>query len=255
MDKLSAINANTYQRLLLDAGVVYANYGLGSQRILGATRGGSTFTIEPEYRMMPADGAPGDVKGSERALRVKVKLTTNILEMTTDNLKMALPASVSSTAGGYDTITRSAQLTNADYLDNVALVIKKSGSSVPFILILKNCLALGNFEVAGSDDDEPVLAVEFTAHFDPSALGTEPWEIRNPAETGIYTLRYIAGSNGYLSGDAVQVVASGDDGTLVTAVANSGYTFAGWSDSVATAGRTDTNILANITVTATFVSE
>ncbi len=68
----------------------------------------------------------------------------------------------------------------------------------------------------------------------------------------IYTLTYIAGANGSITGSTTQVVSSGGSGSLVTAVANSGYHFTSWSDGVLTASRTDTNVLANITVTASF---
>ena len=44
----------------------------------------------------------------------------------------------------------------------------------------------------------------------------------------------------------------GADGTLVTAVPNTGYHFVDWSDGVLTAVRTDLNVTANITVTANF---
>ena len=42
------------------------------------------------------------------------------------------------------------------------------------------------------------------------------------------------------------------DGTAVTAVPDTGYHFVEWSDSVATATRTDTNVTADISVTASF---
>ena len=38
----------------------------------------------------------------------------------------------------------------------------------------------------------------------------------------------------------------------MTAVPNTGYHFVNWSDGVTTATRTDTNVTANLTVTATF---
>ena len=67
-----------------------------------------------------------------------------------------------------------------------------------------------------------------------------------------YTLTYTAGTGGTLSGAAVQNVDHGGNGTAVTAVANPGYHFVDWSDGVTTATRTDTNIMADISVTAHF---
>jgi large repetitive protein len=67
-----------------------------------------------------------------------------------------------------------------------------------------------------------------------------------------FSLTYTVGSNGTLSGVAYQVVTSGAYGTAITATPNAGYSFAGWSDGVTTATRTDSNITANKSVTANF---
>jgi uncharacterized delta-60 repeat protein len=66
------------------------------------------------------------------------------------------------------------------------------------------------------------------------------------------TLTYIAGLNGSISGTTPQTVAYGSNGSEVTAVADSGYHFVDWSDGVMTAARTDTNVTANLSVTANF---
>ena len=68
-----------------------------------------------------------------------------------------------------------------------------------------------------------------------------------------YTLSYAAGTGGSITGSALQTVNYGANGSAVTAVANSGYTFGGWSDGVATAARTDSSVSGNITVTANFI--
>ena len=67
-----------------------------------------------------------------------------------------------------------------------------------------------------------------------------------------YTLTYTAGANGTITGTSPQTVDSRRIGTLVTAVPNTGYHFVSWSDGVLTAARTDTNVTADITVTANF---
>ncbi len=67
-----------------------------------------------------------------------------------------------------------------------------------------------------------------------------------------FTLTYTAGANGTIAGAASQTVAYGANGTPVTAVPNVGYHFVSWSDGVLTAARTDLNVTANISVTASF---
>ena len=70
-----------------------------------------------------------------------------------------------------------------------------------------------------------------------------------------FTLRYTAGTGGSIEGSTTQTVGSGEDGSAVTAVANSGYEFVGWSDLAEDNPRTDTNVLSNLSVTANFTVE
>ena len=67
-----------------------------------------------------------------------------------------------------------------------------------------------------------------------------------------YTLTYTAGANGSISGTSPQTVNFGADGSPVTAVPNSGYHFVNWSDASTSNPRTDTNVMADISVTANF---
>ena len=68
----------------------------------------------------------------------------------------------------------------------------------------------------------------------------------------IHTLVYTAGSGGTLSGDASQTITEGDDGSPVTAVPDVNYHFTGWDDGMTTATRTDTNVQADLDITALF---
>ncbi len=67
------------------------------------------------------------------------------------------------------------------------------------------------------------------------------------------TLTYTAGPNGSITGQKVQTVNHGGSGAAVTAVANPGYHFVKWSDGLLTPSRTDTNVQADLSVTAWFV--
>jgi uncharacterized repeat protein (TIGR02543 family) len=73
-----------------------------------------------------------------------------------------------------------------------------------------------------------------------------------PESIPSYTVNYIATTGGTLTGTAAQTVKKGQQASTVTAVANNGYTFVGWSDGKATASRTDINITSNHTFRAIF---
>ncbi|MFO8089260.1 MAG: serpin family protein [Desulfatiglandaceae bacterium] len=68
----------------------------------------------------------------------------------------------------------------------------------------------------------------------------------------IFGLYYTAGPNGSITGETMQIVYPYADGTAVEAVPDPGYSFIQWSDGSTENPRTDTNVTANITVTATF---
>lgn len=67
-----------------------------------------------------------------------------------------------------------------------------------------------------------------------------------------FTLDYVAGSGGTISGTARQTIVSGQNGSTVSAIADNGYIFIGWSDGLLNASRTDLNIVSNLNVTANF---
>lgn len=73
--------------------------------------------------------------------------------------------------------------------------------------------------------------------------------------TNTYTLTYNTDGNGTISGATPQTgVTYGTNGTAVTAVSNAGYHFVQWSDASTANPRTDTNVQANVTVTAQFAA-
>ena len=72
------------------------------------------------------------------------------------------------------------------------------------------------------------------------------------AGAGPYALAYSAQPGGLLVGDAWQSVAHGADGAPVTAVTQLHYRFDGWSDGFGNAERTDSNVVANLSVVAQF---
>ncbi|MCC5877847.1 MAG: InlB B-repeat-containing protein [Candidatus Sumerlaeia bacterium] len=67
-----------------------------------------------------------------------------------------------------------------------------------------------------------------------------------------YTLTYIAGTGGTISGSSIQTRPHGFNGFTVTANPSEGFTFVQWDDDVLTASRQDMNITADITATAIF---
>lgn len=186
-NKRHGITTDTVKNMLLDAGAVYANYGETDERLIGATSGGNTFTIEREIKEIEADGARGKVKGLRRIITENASLTINLLEMSVENFKMALTAADVSDVMDNDGTTKVAdkiksrgQILDSDYLKNVALVTTVSGSDQPCVIILYNVIADDEIELELEDKEEGKPEITLSAHYDPADLETVPYEIRYP---------------------------------------------------------------------------
>jgi len=180
------VTSETHTHMLLDSGQINLNYvspsSLGT--IIGATRSGSSFTIEQDIRDMGVDGAKGSVKGYRRIVKSTAKLVCKFIEFKKEIIQMALPGAAITDepliTPTHDKIARSLQISLTDYKSNVAFIGEILGSRRPVIIVLSNVLVEGNFELSSVDGDESVVTLAFSAHFSPSDLQTEPWSILIP---------------------------------------------------------------------------
>lgn len=173
--------ASTLQHLLVDAGAIYKNYGLVGEALIGATSGGNEFDIKPKTRDVKVDGLKGSVKGLTQLVSTDVTLKVNMLEITPDILKMALMANVDTTTNvDYDIITGKTTIDLTDYIDNIALVGKISGSLKPIVIILKNALSSDGIKFSNKDASDNILPITFTANIDPSLPLASVYEIHYP---------------------------------------------------------------------------
>lgn len=174
----------TPNNLLIDSGALYKNYGLENESLIGCTSGGNEFDITVKTRDVKADGVKGSAKGLKFITDVEVTLKTNMLEITEDILKTALLATVDTASNSdYDVITGKTYIADSDYLENIALVGKLSGSQKPVIIILKNALASEGLKFKTEDDKDNVLPVTFVGNINPETPDILPYEIRYPKTT------------------------------------------------------------------------
>lgn len=194
----SGLSQDTAGNMLLDAGAVFLNIGIeeledtdsetpladaigvsGCVR-LGGTRGGNSFNPGRVIRQMPVDGGIGPIKGFNRRQSSAPSITVNMLEITPANIANAIAAARSETVGKFTKITGGA-LRDSDYISNVALVTTvKGNTSLPFVVVIHNALALESPEFGTADEDETVLPVTFNGHVDVTAPNEEAWAIYHP---------------------------------------------------------------------------
>ena len=185
----NGLTTETVERFVIDAGAVFINLGEVSERLLGATRGGNSFVIEQDIKLIEIDGVRGPTKGARRIVESTAKITANLLELTSANIMLSIAGSDATTftdptstpaTNTHDEIRRTRNISNLDFIENVAIVGKVSGSEENIICIVYNALADEGFELSFEDREEGSLEITFTAHYDPADVNTEPWSIRFP---------------------------------------------------------------------------
>jgi len=110
----TGISSKTPERIVIDAGAVYLNYGLATQRLLGATRGGNEFNLNRVTKNIEADGLKGAVKGMKRVTEVNPQITANLLELSVENLIAAI-AGADQSDRGYIELEHIAGLDQAEF--------------------------------------------------------------------------------------------------------------------------------------------
>lgn len=180
MPRAHGLTANTPSQIILDSGAVYLDYGLGTEALLGATRGGAVFNLNQTIRDIPVDGARGPVQGLTRRVETAPMISCTLVDFGTARLKTAIVGSTSAVVGSWDVITRDRDIILADYVTNAALVAQVQNKNNWVIIVLSNVLIKTNFTLTLVDKDEGTLPITLSAHFTPTDLDTDPVEVRWP---------------------------------------------------------------------------
>lgn len=186
--KSSGITAKTPENIMLGAGTIHKGLALADgkwnfeESLIGATSGGSKFSIIPEYTPIEVDGALVKVKGLTVKTGETATMEVNFLEMTPELLKMCVVGDVKASTDyeGYTEIKSRARVEEGDYIENLAYVGKKTDGT-PIIIIFEQALCTSGLEVEGKNKEAGVFkgVFECVADVTPEA-DTLPWKILYP---------------------------------------------------------------------------
>ena len=186
--KSSGITAKTPENIMLGAGTIHKGLTFADGKwnfeasLIGATSGGSKFSIVPEFTDIEVDGALVKVKGFTVKTGETATMEVNFLEMTPDLLKMCVvgDVAVSTDYEGYSEITSRARVAEGDYINNLGYVGKKTDGT-PIIIIFEQAICTSGLEVEGKNKEAGVFkgTFECVADVTPEA-DTLPWRILNP---------------------------------------------------------------------------
>ena len=188
----NGITSNSPKRYVFGAGVWVRNYdksaALSTQtaNIIGATSGGNEVTIVQEFKNVGEDfdGALGKIKGMTHRIKDTATGKATLKDIDLDTLLDRLPGAVATEATTIATITRSADVLDADYLTNIAWIGDHAeGGDGAVAFILKNPLSYEPLVVTPANADATGIEIAFEAHYDASDVATAPWEIIWPSNS------------------------------------------------------------------------
>lgn len=175
----TGLTERTVKSLQLNAGVLLLNYTKGGEiaanDILGATRGGGSFSAVPTMHQVAVDGAPTYVKGLERCDDWVVTLNTTMVELNEEALSRAFGVGVSKSGTTDKTFTVKNTVASTDYKDLYWVGDLSSGQNI--VIKIKNALNTGGLNLTFSDRGEGTYALALIGHYALDDLETAPFDL------------------------------------------------------------------------------
>lgn len=212
----SPIRTETFQNLQLNAGIFIKNFDYttptdaetlkaaiaaaitAGTNILGATRGGGTFTATREIRTPEVDGMRYGFIGSDFVDSADAYLSTTLIEVTPAAVEATLGNATKTSSGKKTTIKMHTAIETADYISNLCWIGDIADGRL-VLIALKNAMNTADFTLTFTDKGEGTLAAEF--HARQSAVGDydyAPFEIvffETSGSIGSLTVSSAAGTN------------------------------------------------------------
>ena len=180
----TGLTDRTIVNLQLNAGVLLTKYTKGTDieedDIIGATRGGGSFTAVPTVHQAAIDGAPTYTKGLERVDDWVITLNATMVELNDDAVSRALGVGVVKTETGSGTtkdttFTVKRTVNDADYKDLYWVGDLSNGQNV--VIKIKNALNTSGLNLTFTDRGEGTYALALIGHFTVDDLDTAPFEL------------------------------------------------------------------------------
>lgn len=186
----NGVTANTPKNIPFGAGTIHKNLkyteGKGwnfDESIVGATSGGSKFSVTPEVKQIEVDGALVRVKNLDKKTGEAAKMEINFAEYSPDLIKTTIIGKESTSEdSAYTKIVTKPDIEEGDYWDNVAYV-GETLKGEKIIVIMGNALCTSGFEGEGKNKENGTMSVTFECSADlneNSGLDVLPVEIYYP---------------------------------------------------------------------------
>lgn len=184
----NGITGETVKNIQFGAGTIHKGlkYESGGwnfeESCVGATKGGSSVKIEPQFYTVEPDGSSVAVKNFKRKTGEKATLEVNLLELNAEMLKASVVgADGECDISGMALIESKDAIEEGDYWENIAFVGETlDGKNI--IVILPNALCTSGLSIEGKSGEESVGKFTFECHGDANeSLTTLPYKIYYPS--------------------------------------------------------------------------
>ncbi len=173
--KSSGITENTPNEVMLGAGTIHKGLKFDpetkkwnfEESLIGATSGGSTVTITPEYYTVPVDGALVKVRGLDVKVGETATFQTNLIELTPEAIKMLVigDEADSTSVDGYKEIVSRARIQEKDYIQNLGFIGRKLDGT-PIIIVFDYALCTSGLSIQGQNKQAGVVPATFECYAD-----------------------------------------------------------------------------------------
>lgn len=188
----NGVTTNTAHNITFGAGTIHKGLKYDSEKTgwnftescIGATKGGSSVKIVPEFYQVDPDGATVALKGFKRKVGEKATMEINLLELTEDIIKAAIVGNSSRIEQiDYTQYYSKPDIDEGDYWENIAFVGETlDGKNI--IVILENALCTSGLQIDGKNGEEGVGKYTFECHSEIKTntqdLTTLPYKIYYP---------------------------------------------------------------------------
>ena len=188
----NGITAETVKNIQFGAGTIHKGLKYKSETsswnfeesCVGATKGGSSVKITPEFYTVEPDGSSVAVKNFKRKIGETATMDVNLLELNADMIKASvIGADGASEIEGMSLIKSKDAIAEGDYWENIAFV-GETLDNKNIIVILPNALCTSGLSIEGKSGEESVSKFTFECDGDANeSLTTLPYQIYYPTTT------------------------------------------------------------------------
>ena len=182
MPTVTSLTTAQIEKIQIDEGVIYLDYGETTERVLAPTRGGGEFSATVTIRDIEFDGRSGKTAETQVIEEQAANLKVTSLCMSQDELKLAIPGCRVTGTGDAAVIKNplNGVIAAEAYLKNVTMFCKTIGGEYKKITLYKPMNEAG-LTVKATPKGEGELALDFSAHYGKDELNGDLWQIEEVA--------------------------------------------------------------------------